>query len=197
MGSESSYYLQMTLKLLFLIIIPTSRLICLFHLVSNCCILFNVLFRFFPFMLLFIWTLFAKIFYIDVQAGNKALTFLYWYSLFLGKITSVPEQQSEYLKETLIWYFFFFFCHRFVSRLYWFPLKVIYTTVVVSIYRTLNKTLHLYILFNIFLWILLDLNIEWFLMSLVCSTNIIFYSWLEFSWFSKWDDVREYEQEKM
>ena len=55
--------------------------------------------------------------------------------------------------------------HRFLFRLYWFPLKVLYSTGVASIYRTLGKETHRYTLFNILLWILLVLNLYWLFVS--------------------------------
>ncbi|CAF0754186.1 unnamed protein product [Didymodactylos carnosus] len=46
-------------------------------------------------------------------------------------------------------------------RLYWFPLKVLYSTGVVTAYRAYDKGCGLYAFFNSLLWILLGLNIYW------------------------------------
>ncbi len=54
---------------------------------------------------------------------------------------------------TFAWYLF---------RLYWFPLKVLYTTGVVAAYRAYLRGAGLYAFFNGLLWLLLCLDIYWF-----------------------------------
>ena len=120
----------------------------------------------------------------NVLAGSKVLMSLSWSSVCVGEMISAPEQTSKPFA-VLLDLLFFSFSHRFVSRLYWFPLKVLYTTGVVSMHRSLDKTLHFYVLFNILLWILLCLNVYWFVVSIDCSTATTFHSWLWFSWFFK------------
>ncbi len=67
-----------------------------------------------------------------------------------------------------------FFCCRFLSRLYWYPLKVLYSSGVVGVFRTLNTDANLYGAFNMLLWILLALNIYWFFVSVFCSPGFTF-----------------------
>lgn len=50
----------------------------------------------------------------------------------------------------------------FVFRLYWFPLKILYATGVVSVHRAYHRGAGLYGFFNSLLLILLMLNIYWF-----------------------------------
>lgn len=50
----------------------------------------------------------------------------------------------------------------YVFRLYWFPLKILYTCGVVSAHRAYLKGAGLYAFFNTLLWILLGLDIYWF-----------------------------------
>lgn len=54
---------------------------------------------------------------------------------------------------TAAWYLF---------RLYWFPLKILYTTGVVSAHRAYLRGAGLYAFFNSLLWLLLGLDIYWF-----------------------------------
>ncbi|CAF5011088.1 unnamed protein product, partial [Rotaria magnacalcarata] len=49
----------------------------------------------------------------------------------------------------------------FIFRLYWFPLKVLYSSGVVFVYRALANDCGLHGLFNSLLWILLTLNLYW------------------------------------
>jgi len=49
----------------------------------------------------------------------------------------------------------------FLFRLYWYPLKVLYTTGVVTFYRAYDRGCGLYAFFNSLLWLLLGLNIYW------------------------------------
>ena len=53
------------------------------------------------------------------------------------------------------------FRFRFLFRLYWYPLKVLYSTGVVTAYRAYDRGCGLYGFFNSLLWILLGLNIYW------------------------------------
>lgn len=57
---------------------------------------------------------------------------------------------------------------RFISRLYWFPLKVIYTTSVTCI-NSYYSGGAFYLPFNIMLILLLCLNIYWFFVSRFCN----------------------------
>ncbi|CAF1297334.1 unnamed protein product [Adineta steineri] len=79
----------------------------------------------------------------------------------------------------------------FIFRLYWFPLKVLYSTGVVAVYRTLDQGLHLYLPFNILLWILFILNIYWFFLILKVLQNALFGS------LNQSGDCREDDEEKL
>ncbi len=59
----------------------------------------------------------------------------------------------------------FSFQIRFLFRLYWYPMKVLYTTGVVTGYRAYDKGCGLYGFFNGLLWMLLGLNIYWLFVS--------------------------------
>ncbi|CAF3032443.1 unnamed protein product [Rotaria socialis] len=70
----------------------------------------------------------------------------------------------------------FTFCW-FLFRLYWYPMKVLYTTGVTTAYRAYDKGCGLYGFFNGLLWILLGLNIYWLFFILqflfrVCSGTL-------------------------
>lgn len=54
----------------------------------------------------------------------------------------------------------------FLFRLYWYPLKVLYSTGVVTAYRAYKRGCGLYFFFNSLLWILLGLNIYWLIFIL-------------------------------
>jgi hypothetical protein len=54
---------------------------------------------------------------------------------------------------------------RFLFRLYWYPMKVLYTSGVITAYRAYDKGCGLYGFFNGLLWILLGLNIYWLVVS--------------------------------
>lgn len=56
---------------------------------------------------------------------------------------------------------YFVSLNRFLFRLYWYPLKVLYSTGVVTAYRAYDRGCGLYGFFNTLLWILLGLNIYW------------------------------------
>ncbi len=60
---------------------------------------------------------------------------------------------------------------RLVFRLYWYPLKVLYSAGVVFAYRAHDKGLSLYGFFNVLLWILLGLNIYWLYVSVFTHTQ--------------------------
>jgi len=76
---------------------------------------------------------------------------------------------------TLSWYtkittysielFSIFDWFRFLFRLYWYPMKVLYTTGVVTGYRAYDKGCGLYGFFNSLLWLLLGLNLYWLYVS--------------------------------
>ncbi|UJR19075.1 hypothetical protein I4U23_022206 [Adineta vaga] len=94
------------------------------------------------------------------------------------------KQDKRWEQISYIGFTIFVICW-FVFRLYWFPLKVLYSTGVVAVYRTLDRGLHLYIPFNIMLWILFILNIYWFFLILKVLHNAIF------GCLSRSGDVRE------
>lgn len=54
----------------------------------------------------------------------------------------------------------------FIFRLYWFPLKILYSSGVVAVHRAFFKGAGLYTFFNVLLWILLMLDIYWFYVRL-------------------------------
>lgn len=58
--------------------------------------------------------------------------------------------------------FGFFAVGWFVFRLYWFPLKILYSTSVVSVYTAVDRGAGLYGFFNVLLWFLLGLDLYWF-----------------------------------
>ncbi|CAF0790641.1 unnamed protein product [Adineta steineri] len=57
--------------------------------------------------------------------------------------------------------FVMFLLSWFLFRLYWYPIKVLYSTGVVTAYRAYGRGCGLYGFFNSLLWILLGLNIYW------------------------------------
>ncbi len=73
---------------------------------------------------------------------------------------------------------------RFLFRLYWYPLKVLYSTGVVTAYRAYKRGCGLYFFFNSLLWILLGLNIYWLIVSDIThlqeTINIDFSSFFKF-----------------
>jgi sphingoid base N-stearoyltransferase len=50
----------------------------------------------------------------------------------------------------------------FIFRIYWFPIKILYSTSVVSIYTAVDRGAGLYGFFNILLWFLFSLDLYWF-----------------------------------
>lgn len=100
-----------------------------------------------------------------------------------GKFYSVHENISNigFVAFLSAWYLF---------RLYWFPLKVLYTSGVISAHRTMLKGAKLYGFFNSLLWILLCLDIYWFYFILVCFYKIVFENTM------KDPTVNEEEEEK-
>lgn len=72
-----------------------------------------------------------------------------------GKFYSIHETISN-------WCFAAFAFAWFLFRLYWYPLKILYTTSVVSVHRAYLRGCGLYAFFNSLLGILLILNIYWF-----------------------------------
>ncbi|CAF1088995.1 unnamed protein product [Rotaria sordida] len=65
----------------------------------------------------------------------------------------------------------------FLFRLYWYPMKVLYSTGVVTAYRAYDKGCGLYVFFNGLLWILFGLNLYWLFFILqflvrVCSGTL-------------------------
>ena len=56
---------------------------------------------------------------------------------------------------------------RYLFRLYWFPLKILYTCGVVSAHRAYMRGAGLYAFFNSLLWLLLCLDIYWFYVSVL------------------------------
>ena len=49
--------------------------------------------------------------------------------------------------------------------MYWFPLKILYSTCVVAVHTAYFRGAGLYAFFNILLWVLLGLNLYWFYVS--------------------------------
>jgi ceramide synthetase len=76
-----------------------------------------------------------------------------------GKFHSINEIISNigFTAFTAAWYLF---------RLYWFPLKILYSSGVVSVHRAYYRGAGLYAFFNILLWFLLCLDLYWFYVSL-------------------------------
>ncbi|XP_048845265.1 ceramide synthase 1-like isoform X2 [Brienomyrus brachyistius] len=72
-------------------------------------------------------------------------------------------------------------------RLYWFPLKVLYATCITSLEAVPN--IPLYFFFNFLLFLLLLMNIYWFLFILLFVAKVLTGRMKELS------DVREYEEE--
>ena len=77
----------------------------------------------------------------------------------------------------------------FLFRLYWFPLKVLYSAGVALVYRLSEKDSCRYTLFNILLWILLILNLYWLFVSVCQGDKLIDFVLLRFSLFSKFSIV--------
>jgi hypothetical protein len=92
----------------------------------------------------------------NVQIGKLLLplVLLYLHSVGMTKLTI--EFSFNYLKIVSI---------RFLFRLYWYPMKVLYTSGVVTAYRAYDKGCGLYGFFNGLLWILLGLNIYWLIVN--------------------------------
>ena len=55
--------------------------------------------------------------------------------------------------------------NRFVFRLYWYPLKILYSTGIVTGHRAYHRNAGLYTFFNVLLWMLLMMDIYWFYVS--------------------------------
>lgn len=112
--------------------------------------------------------------------------------LFVHDITDIWLELTKVLhylsiqengRESLFWestatfsFIMFTFCW-FLFRLYWFPLKVLYSTGVAVAYRAYDKGCGLYGFFNVLLWILLGLNLYWLFFILqflfrVCSGTL-------------------------
>ncbi|XP_062868548.1 ceramide synthase 1 [Trichomycterus rosablanca] len=73
-------------------------------------------------------------------------------------------------------------------RLYWFPLKVLYASCITSLQSV--PTIPFYFFFNILLFILLLMNIYWFLFIVQCVMKVLTGQLKEVN------DVREYEEEE-
>jgi hypothetical protein len=63
--------------------------------------------------------------------------------------------------------------HRYLFRLYWFPLKILYSCGVVAVHRAYYRGAGLYGFFNTLLWILLILDLYWFYVNFL-DLKIIF-----------------------
>ncbi len=73
------------------------------------------------------------------------------------------------------------FSSRFLFRLYWYPLKVLYSTGVVTAYRAYPRGCGLYGFFNSLLWILLGLNIYWLVVRIIINfSKSIFFFFFQF-----------------
>ena len=66
-----------------------------------------------------------------------------------------------------------FFNPRYLFRLYWFPLKILYTSSVVSTHADSNRGVCFYFFYNCLIWFLMFLNIYWFSVSGYFSSYII------------------------
>lgn len=77
--------------------------------------------------------------------------------------------------------------NRFVFRLYWFPLKILYSTSVVSIYTAVERGAGLYGFFNVLLWFLLALDLYWF------NLIIMFLGKVLTGQVDSFEDTREYD----
>ena len=88
----------------------------------------------------------------NIHFGKPLLPYVLLYSPSIGKrnLSNKNKRLS-----------FYFFAIRFLFRLYWYPMKVLYTAGVVTGYRAYDKGCGLYGFFNVLLWILLGLNIYW------------------------------------
>ena len=75
-----------------------------------------------------------------------------------GQLYKIHETLANitFLTLTVVW---------FVFRLYWFPLKVLYSTGVVSLHKMFHLGGKMYGLLNFLLWTLLVLNIYWYYVS--------------------------------
>jgi ceramide synthetase len=84
-----------------------------------------------------------------------------------GKFYSIHEYLSNcfFIIFTLVW---------FVFRLYWFPLKILYTSSVVSVYEAVPRGAGLYTFLNSLMWFLLGLNLYWFYVNKIIIIIIIF-----------------------
>ena len=79
-----------------------------------------------------------------------------------GKFFPMHEHVSNigFALFTFAWYLF---------RLYWFPLKVLYSSGVVAVHTAFHRGAGLYTFFNGLLWLLLCLDVYWFYVSLLFS----------------------------
>lgn len=99
-----------------------------------------------------------------------------------GKFYRIHDMISNigFATFTFAWYFLIaFFSPRFISlnifikfnryrflfRLYWFPLKIIYSSSVIAVHRAYYRGAGLYAFFNSLLLLLLILDIYWFYVS--------------------------------
>ncbi|CAF1365976.1 unnamed protein product [Rotaria magnacalcarata] len=95
---------------------------------------------------------------------------------FMHDITDICLEATKLMRHVFVrqdgqkhhmWYhashgsFVIFVVCWFIFRLYWFPLKVLYSSGVVFVYRALANDCGLHGLFNSLLWILLTLNLYW------------------------------------
>lgn len=76
----------------------------------------------------------------------------------------------------------------FICRLYWFPLRILYASGVISAYKAFPQESYLYGMFNILLWLLFILDIYWFYFILLFLYKILSGQLNEIK------DVREYEE---
>jgi hypothetical protein len=83
-------------------------------------------------------------------------TYFLVYLLLLGKFNKFNERKYTLKNKTNL---------RYLFRLYWFPLKILYTTSVVSVYVAAERGAGLYLFLNSLLWLLLGLDIYWFCVS--------------------------------
>jgi hypothetical protein len=76
-----------------------------------------------------------------------------------------------------------------VFRLYWFPLRILYSTSVVSVHTAIVRGAGLYGFFNILLWFLLCLDLYWF------HLIVIFLIKVALGQKSTFEDTRENDSE--
>lgn len=83
-------------------------------------------------------------------------------NVYLRKRNGNVYDIHEYISNV---FFVMFAITWFVFRLYWYPLKILYTSTVVSVYKAVPRGAGLYLFLNSLMWFLLCLNLYWFYVS--------------------------------